>query len=146
MGPRRWPLAPSIRLEYASQHPARSHILTVPPDAEASDYLSDSQQRRVTPKPSPKSRRSDVLKVPPVHLIPRGEGHEREAAIDAYHDVHGITSEKQKARAEFEAQLQKRRAVGSGITKGGTAFVNDRRRALLAHGGYEIRRVEDESD
>jgi len=146
MGPRRWPLAPSIRLEYASQHPARSHILTVPPDAEASDYLSDSQQRRVTPKPSPKSRRSDVLKVPPVHLIPRGEGHEREAAIDAYHDVHGITSKKQKARAEFEAQLQKRRAVGSGITKGGTAFVNDRRRALLSHGGYEIRRVEDESD
>lgn len=100
----------------------------------------------MTPQPSPKSRRPDVLKVPPVHLVPRGEGHEREAAIDAYHDVHGITSKKQKARAEFEAQLQKRRALGSGITKGGTTFVDGKRRALLSHGGYEIRMVGDDSD
>lgn len=126
--------------------PTPSHLLILLTDAEASDYLSDSQQRQVTPKPSPKSRRPDVLKVPPVHLIPRGEGDEREAAIDAYHDVHGITSKKQKARAEFEAQLQKRRAVGSGITKGGTSFVDEKRRKLLSHDGYEIRRVEDESD
>lgn len=81
-----------------------------------------------------------------MHLVPRGEGQEREAAIEAYHDVHGITTTKQKARAVFEAQLQKRRKVGSGITKGGTAFVDDKRRKLLSHGAYEIRRVEDDSD
>lgn len=81
-----------------------------------------------------------------MHLVPRGEGHEREAAIDAYHDVHGITTKKQKARVDFETQLQKRRALGGGITKGGTTFVDGRRRALLSHGGYEVRRVGDEDD
>lgn len=121
-------------------------MLTGAPDAEASDYLSDSQQGKVTPEPSANSRRPDVLKVPPAHRVPRGEGHERDAAIDAYQDVHGNTSKKEKARAEFEAQLQKRRAIGAGITKGGTTFVNDKRRALLTHGPYEIRRVEDDSD
>ena len=100
----------------------------------------------MTPEPSPKSRRRDPLNVPPAYLVPRNDVEERETAIDAYHDTHGISSTREKARAEFEAQLEKRRAIGSGITKGGTTFVNDQRRALLSHGPYEISRVEDDSD
>ena len=71
---------------------------------------------------------------------------DRRTAIRAYHAAHGNINEQQKAQTIFDSQLERRRALGAGITKGGTAFVNEERQALLQHDAYHLRLVSDEDE
>ncbi|KAL8823707.1 MAG: hypothetical protein Q9191_005619 [Dirinaria sp. TL-2023a] len=107
------------------------------------DFLSDSQHRQVTPQPGPHSRRPDPLIVPPAKAADMGD---RRTAIRAYHAAHGNASDEQKAQTIFDSHLERRRVLGAGVTKGGTAFVNEERRALLQHDPYHLRLVSDEAE
>lgn len=108
-----------------------------------SDFLSDSQQRQVTPQPRPQSQRPDPLIVPHVKAA---EMAVRTSAIRAYHAAHGNRNDEQKSQTIFDSQLERRRALGAGIVKVGTGFVNEERQALLQHDSYHLRLVSDEGE
>lgn len=104
-----------------------------------SDYLSDSQNRRVTPIASPDNPRSDSFNLA---TIPRDE---QAKVARAYHTAHENKTEAQKAQAVFDNLLQRRKNLGPGIERGGHTFVTGAKRSLLDTGLDGLRRV-DEAD
>lgn len=92
-----------------------------PSDAEASDFLGDSQGRRVTPRISANSSA-------PPDPLPLSSSR-RTARI--YHKAHGNRTEAEKAKAVLDSLVAKKRATGLGITKGGSPFMTEKMRASM---------------
>lgn len=108
-------------------------ILTVPlTDAEASDYLSDSRGRQVTPV-ARTTGPSDPMTLSTGRRTAR-----------AYHKAHGNATEAEKARAIHKAVAAKKRATGLGIERGGSTFVTPKMRERVDEGPSGISKVADE--
>lgn len=90
-----------------------------------SDYLSDSQKRRVTPIASANNARSDPFSLA---TIPHDE---RTKVAKAFHSAHENKTEAQKAQAVFDNLAERKRKLGPGIERGGHKFVTDTKRNLL---------------
>lgn len=104
--------------------------LTLYTDAEASDYLSDSHGRRVTPVVNVSS------KAPPDPLPPSSG----RITARAYHKAHGNKTELEKAKAILASVEAKKRATGLGITRQGATFVTEEMRTRVRPGkpGYSL--------
>ena len=101
-------------------------------DAEASDYLSDSRGRQVTPA----ARTSG----PPDPMdLTSGRSPTR-----AYHKAHGNTTKAKKAQAILKAAEARKRATGLGIDRGGSTFVTPKMRDLVDDGPPGISMVAEE--
>ena len=99
----------------------------VTPSSDTGDqYLSDGHGRQVTPVAIPQHGRPDPVSLTAGPKITK-----------AYHVAHENETEEEKASALYQAQLDRRRALGPGMLKTGATFVNDKKRKLLEVGEIE---------
>lgn len=107
---------------------------THPSDAEASDYLSDTAGRLVTPI-------ARITGPPdPLHL-PSEAGPTR-----AYHNAHGNRTERERAQAVLAACEARVASVGPGIDRGGCTMVTPEAREKLVDDAFTISVVDAEDD
>lgn len=99
-------------------------------DTEASDCLSDSQGRQMTPVVGGSGHRPDPL---PLSSKRR-----------AYHKAHGHITEREKAEAFLAASEARRRNFGPGMDKNGVDLVTKDKNALLSDKPSPLRKVEQE--
>ncbi|KAL9044100.1 MAG: hypothetical protein Q9214_002741 [Letrouitia sp. 1 TL-2023] len=99
-------------------------------DTEASDCLSDSQGRQMTPVVGGSGDSPDPL---PLSSKRR-----------AYHKAHGHITEREKAEAFLAASEARRRNFGPGMDKNGVDLVTKDKNALLSDKPSPLRKVEQE--
>lgn len=107
---------------------------THPSDAEASDYLSDTTGRLVTP-----IARS-TGPPDPLHL-PSEAGPTR-----AYHNAHGNRTERERAQAVLAACEARAMSVGPGIDRGGCTMVTPEAREKLVDDAFAMSVVDADDD
>lgn len=108
--------------------------LLISADAETSDFLSDSQGRRVTPRISANSSA-------PPDPLPLSSSR-KTARI--YHKAHDNKTDAEKARAVLNSVVAKKKATGLGITKGGLPLMKEKLRGGVRAGEPGIRKTRKE--
>lgn len=134
MGIWRWAFCTSFRYIAPSITSSLYPCLLTSADAEASDFLSDSQGRRLTPRISANS-------TAPADPLPLSSSR-KTARI--YHKAHGNRTEAEKAKAVLNSVVAKKRATGLGITNGGSPFMTEKLRSSMRAGEPGIRKMRED--